>query len=62
MLREYPYSFTGMVHVFHPETQTVIQGEGLAPFAVYQIQDLKHQLVSPPIYASAKIQIPAWLK
>ena len=62
MLREFSYSFTGMVHVFNPDTQTVIPGEGLAPFAVYQIQDLKHQLISPARYASGKVQIPAWLK
>ncbi len=62
MLRENPYSFTGMLHVFHPETQTALSGEGLAPFAVYQIQNLTHQLISPARYSSAKMQIPAWMK
>jgi len=62
VIREYPYNITGVTHVFDPSNQTGIYGEGLSPFLVYQVQSLKHQLVSPLPFATTKMQLPPWMK
>jgi len=62
VIREYSYNITGNTHVFDPATQTAIFGEGLSAFMVYQVQNLKHQLVSPLPFATAKMQLPSWMK
>ena len=62
IIREHAHNITGATHVFNPRNQTVIVGEGLCPFLVYQVQNLKHQLISPVGHATGKMEIPAWLK
>jgi branched-chain amino acid transport system substrate-binding protein len=62
IIREYPWNITGPVHVFNPIDQTAVYGEGLAPFLAYQVQSLKHQLVNPIGFSTAKMQVPPWMK
>ena len=62
VIREFPYNITGVTHVFDPHTQSSILGEGLSPFLVFQVQDQKHQLVSPISLATEKIMVPGWVK
>lgn len=62
IIREYPHQYTGMVQVFNPETQTAIFGEGLSAFLVFQVQNQKHELVSPLKFGSSKIHVPHWIK
>lgn len=62
MIREYIWNFTGDNHVFNPINQTVIMGEGLEPFKVYQVQNQQHKLISPSAFADAKVVVPAWME
>jgi len=62
VVRESSFNITGNNHVFDPSNQTAIVGEGLSAFLVYQVQNLKHQLVSPIPYATAKMQAPPWMR
>jgi len=62
VIREYPYDITGNTIIFDPANQSAIVGEGLSAFMAYQVQNLKHQLVSPISYATAKMQVAPWMK
>jgi branched-chain amino acid transport system substrate-binding protein len=62
VIREYPYDITGNTIVFDPANQSAIVGDGLSAFLTYQVQSLKHQLVSPTSFATAKMQVAPWMK
>jgi branched-chain amino acid transport system substrate-binding protein len=62
IIREYAWNITGPLHVFNPIDQTAIYGEGLSPFLAYQVQNQKHQLVSPIGFSTAKMQVSPWMK
>jgi branched-chain amino acid transport system substrate-binding protein len=62
VIKENPWNITGPLHVYNPVDQTAIYGEGLSPLVVYQVQKMKHQLVSPVTYKTADIEIPLWMK
>jgi len=62
MIREYPHQVVGGVHVFNPNTQTAIYGEGLLPMLIFQVQNEVHKLVAPIVYAEADMLVPEWMK
>jgi len=62
IIRENPHRYTGMLHVFNPETQTAICGEGLAAFLAFQVRNQKHELVSPLKFGTSKVKVPYWVK
>ena len=61
-IREFTHNISGPTHVYNPNDQSGILGEGLLPYMVYQIQDMKQQLVSPARFSTSPIKIPAWMK
>jgi hypothetical protein len=62
IIRENPHQYTGMLHVFNPETQTALVGEGLVAFLVFQVQNQKHEIVSPLKFGTSKLKVPHWIK
>ena len=62
IIRENPHQVVGISHVFNPETQTAIYGEGLSPFVAFQVQSQKHEIVSPIGVETSKMKVPHWIK
>lgn len=61
-IREWPTKGLWATHVFNPQNQNVLTGEGLAPIHWLQIRNGKNKLYWPVTMAETTLEMPPWMK